>query len=123
VTSTVGTPRSRSVSKTKSRSCWRSATSSLPKGSSSSSACGSASSARSSDTRARWPPDRLAGSAAAHAGQAGAGQRLRRRGAHAHGGAPAGSANNRLSQHRQVREQQVVLEQQADAALLGRPVR
>ena len=101
------------------RICCRSAASSLEKGSSSSNACGCASSARSSDTRERWPPDRLAGKRAPKPPSPGLFER-RSAACTRVARSPAGSANKQVVAHRHVREQQIVLKQQADAALLDR---
>ena len=102
----------------------RSCASSLLNGSSSSSARGSASSVRISATRARWPPDSVAGIAVGEAGEVRFGER--RLDARAALGAVAHAARQRereVAADRQMREQQVVLEQDADAAALRRRAR
>ena len=100
----------------------RSCASSLLNGSSSSSARGAASSVRISATRARWPPESVAGSRVGEAREIGFGERLRRPRAPrvARSRIDARQRERQVVADRQVRKQQVVLEQDADAAALRR---
>ena len=95
--------------------------SSLAKGSSSSSARGSASSVRISATRARWPPDSVAGSRRAKPASSASRERgLDPRPALAPAAHRARQGEGQVLADREMREQQVVLEQDAEPAALRR---
>ena len=121
VTNTNVMPECRWISLSSICICSRSLRSSAPSGSSSRRTAGRSTSARASATRWRCPPDSAVGRRSASRLQAHGGQRRERAlAAFGRGTFAIRSGYSTLLQHRQVREQRVVLEHGVDIAVEGR---
>ena len=121
VTSSAVVPLSFRITRTSCARRSRRSTSRLEKGSSSSSSRGCGASARASATRCCWPPDSSCGARLAACARPTRSSICCTRWLRAPRGQP-GDAEGHVVGHAQVREQRVVLEHHADAALLGRQV-
>ena len=115
VTTSVGSARAPSTSCSSPRTTARVCASSADSGSSSSRTCGSRASARATATRWRSPPDSAPGRSSARCP-------MRRRSSSAPTSASAAPAEGDVAAHGHVREQRVLLEDEAHRTPLGRQV-